>query len=145
MVYRNKALLSMAAMAPQCFGCGKHNEGDVVSAHSNAQEDGKGMGLKASDACIAFLCHKCHHHVDAGRTDGGYAHAFWKDAHRRTLIWLIESGHLVVSVVPQLPTPAPPKPKKAMPKGRKLESAPFPKSEHKRAWPKRSFPKRPDK
>lgn len=37
MTYRNPALLGLASKAPHCMVCGAHNEGQVVSAHSNQQ------------------------------------------------------------------------------------------------------------
>lgn len=146
MVYRNHELLALARLAPHCMGCGKRNQGDVVPAHSNQGRDGKGTSIKASDAAVAFLCTiPCHVFVDQGKGPIEERTELWERGHRATMRWLIESGHLVVSVIPQ-PPPAPkPKPKKAMPKGRKLQSAPFPKSERKHEWPKRSFQKRREK
>lgn len=144
MVYRNHELLGLARFAPHCMGCRKRNDGDVVSAHSNQLRDGKGKSIKASDAAIAFLCGPCHALVDQGKASQEIKLEVWENAHRATMRWLIESGHLVASIVPQAP-PAPlERPKKAMPKGRKMQSAPFPKSDRKREWPKRSFAKRRD-
>lgn len=91
--YRCRKLLDAAKDAPCCMGCGKHNGGDVVSAHSNQLRDGKGKGIKAKDYRIAFLCHICHHNIDNGSV---YAKAerveLWEQAHRKTIGWLFESG-----------------------------------------------------
>lgn len=146
MVYRNHELLDLARLAPHCMGCGKRNQGDVVAAHSNQSRDGKGTSIKASDAAVAFLCTiPCHTFVDQGKGTAEERFELWERAHRATIRWLIESGHLVASLVPQPPPAPPPRPKKAVPKGRKLQGAPFPKSDRKREWPKRPFQKRSDR
>ena len=146
MPYRNHELLDLARLAPHCMGCGKRNVGDVVAAHSNQGRDGKGASMKASDAAVAFLCTiPCHVFVDQGSGTKEQRTELWERAHRATMRWLIESGHLVVSLVPQPPPTPPPKPKKAIAKGRKLQGGSFPKSDRKREWPKRAFPKRTNK
>ena len=98
MIYRNKKLLALANEAPHCMNCGTYNAGQVVACHSNQQRDGKGTGIKASDAAIAFLCGQCHFQVDGGtmlsrsqRVD------LWESAHRKTMRWLIENERLVVA------------------------------------------------
>jgi len=145
MIYRNHLLLGLAALVPYCMNlnCRRPNCGNVVSAHSNRQWDGKGMGLKASDAAIAFLCDLCHTYVDQGSGGSEQRNETWEHAHRATMRWLIESGHLVVSLTPQ-PPPAPPaKPKRTMAKSRQpIPSRGFEKSDKPHVWPKRSFPKR---
>ena len=97
MIYRNRKLLQLARQCPHCMLCRKPNQGDVVAAHSNQLRDGKGMGIKAHDYRIAFLCHTCHTHVDQGHE---WAKAVrlenWETAHRATVGWLFESGHLEV-------------------------------------------------
>lgn len=144
--FRHPLLLRLAVKAPRCFGCGKANEGDIVAAHSNQGRDGKGAGIKASDAAIAYFCTTCHHAVDAGRKDQDEAVAFWEAGHRATMRYLVESGHFIVSPVPTPPPVIEPKPKKPIarrkmasgsreiptkvdawgPKGvRKLQSRPF--------------------
>ena len=52
MLYRNKKLLALAKEAPKCFHCDMPNDGTVIAAHRN---EGKGIGIKASDAGIAYL------------------------------------------------------------------------------------------
>lgn len=95
--YRNPALLALAQHAPHCMSCNGRNRGDVVAAHSNQLRDGKGRSLKAADFRIAFLCQVCHPALDQG------AHLtreervqMWEDAHRATIAWLFESGHVGV-------------------------------------------------
>jgi hypothetical protein len=97
-VYRNPELLRLARLAPHCMcGCGSPNRGDVVAAHSNQLRDGKGRGLKASDYRIAFLGHRCHAELDQGRAmSREQRERMWEDAHRATIGWLFESGHIDV-------------------------------------------------
>lgn len=93
MTYRNKKLLEAARDVPRCFGCGQHNDGTVVAAHSNQSRDGKGMGHKASDARIAYLCEACHFALDQGRQMSREERiAFWEAAHRKSIGWLFDSG-----------------------------------------------------
>lgn len=65
MNYRNKKLLGLAR-DQACVMCGSQ-DGTVVSAHSNLPEHGKGVGLKADDSMIAWLCHRCHTSLDQGK------------------------------------------------------------------------------
>lgn len=98
MNWRNKKLLAAANDAPVCMGCGKHNNGDVVAAHSNQQRDGKGMAIKAHDYRIAYLCGECHYEID---DESGLTRMerleIWEEAHRKTIGWLVESGRLTVN------------------------------------------------
>ena len=94
--YRNKKLLEIVRKSP-CQNCGAQ-DGTVVAAHSNQSRDGKGMGIKASDAAIAALCYNCHSMLDQGidlsrkeRVD------LWELAHRKTIRWLIENEYLVLN------------------------------------------------
>ena len=64
MPYRNRKLLDLA-MDQACVMCGAM-DGTVVSAHSNLQEHGKGMGQKADDSMTAWLCYRCHSRLDHG-------------------------------------------------------------------------------
>lgn len=66
MNYRNQQLLRLAR-DQQCVMCGTQ-DGTVVSAHSNLSEHGKGMGLKADDSMVAWLCMRCHSNLDQGST-----------------------------------------------------------------------------
>ena len=141
MTYRNPGLLRLAAKAPHCMSCKMANAGQVVAAHSNSIEDGKGMGMKASDACVAFLCHDCHSEIDQGRQERSWKRETWFDAYRATMRWLIESGHFIVSPVPTPPPVIAAKPKakiaprKAAWPSRKMES-------RKTEWPSRPFASR---
>jgi hypothetical protein len=94
-MYRSKKLLEVVRQSP-CQCCGAE-DGTVVAAHSNQLRDGKGRGIKASDFRIAALCFRCHSELDQGskmtkqeRVD------MWEEAHRRTISWLFESGHLEI-------------------------------------------------
>jgi len=94
-MYRNKKLLEIVRESP-CQICGAQ-DGTVVAAHSNQQKDGKGMGLKAHDYRIAALCYTCHAKIDQGyewSKDAKFK--AWDEAHRRTIGWLFEGGHLKV-------------------------------------------------
>lgn len=97
MMYRSTKLLALAKEAPCCFGCGRHNDGSVVAAHSNQQKDGKGMGIKAHDYRIAFLGQCCHVEIDQGsKLSKEQRIELWEKAHRKTIGWLFENGHLAV-------------------------------------------------
>lgn len=143
MNFRNPTLLALAQLAPHCMGCRVANVGQVVSAHSNQSRDGKAAAMKASDAAIAFLCDTCHHLVDAGRTVRADALALWEEAHRATMRWLIEAGHLAVSAASAAAIPAPkPKPKAKIKSGRPIQSRSFEKRDTPQKIPPRPFPKR---
>ena len=64
---RSKKLLN-AARGEACTwpGCGMMN-GTVVAAHSNLLKHGKGIGKKADDLFIAFLCYDHHYELDHGK------------------------------------------------------------------------------
>lgn len=87
--YRNKKLLEAVRQMP-CQNCGAQ-DGTVCAAHSNFSEHGKGMGQKASDACVAALCHRCHAILDQGKDlSKAERREMWLDAHVSTIRWLIE-------------------------------------------------------
>lgn len=129
--FRHPLLLRLAEKAPHCMACGARNEGQVVSAHSNQARDGKAMAMKASDAAIAFVCAlPCHYRIDQGNEPKAVKFELWEQAHRATMRWLLESGHLIPSAVPTPPPVIEAKPKAKIParkspwpQGRKLESA----------------------
>jgi len=91
--YRNPKLLRLAD-GQSCVECGTR-DGTVVSAHSN---NGKGMGLKASDATIMFLCYRCHTEYDQGKSmDKAEKVDFAYRNNAKTLRRLIEEELLVVN------------------------------------------------
>lgn len=141
MTYRNPALLRLAALAPHCMACGAHNEGQVVSAHSNQLRDGKGTGHKASDAAIAFVCWTCHGRIDQGNESREIRTELWEIAHRATMRWLIETGHLMVSAIPTPPPVVAAKPSRKVAKGRPIQSRGFDKPDVPKKIPSRPFQK----
>lgn len=95
-MYRNKKLLEVVRQSP-CQHCGRQ-DGTVVAAHSNLLRDGKGRGIKASDYRIAALCFTCHADLDQGnKMSREERKEMWEDAHRATVGWLFEDGHLTVT------------------------------------------------
>lgn len=95
MIYRNKALLEAVRASP-CQSCGLE-DGTVVAAHSNQLRDGKGRGIKAHDYRIAALCYGCHMELDQGVSLNREKRLeLWEQAHRKTIGWLFEKGHLKV-------------------------------------------------
>lgn len=97
MIYRNRKLLDLAREATHCMDCGRHNDGTVVAAHSNQMRDGKGKSIKAHDHRVAFICFACHSEIDQGhKLSREERVARWEEAHRKTIGWLFESGHLEV-------------------------------------------------
>jgi hypothetical protein len=95
MMYRNKRILEIVRQSP-CQHCGR-SDGTVVAAHSNQLRDGKGRGLKSHDYRIAALCHGCHYQLDQGSQMAKDQRVqFFEDAHRNTIGWLFEQGHLEV-------------------------------------------------
>ena len=61
---RSEKLLRLAK-GQRCVMCMAEDD-TIVSAHSNLQEHGKGMGLKAHDCMVAWLCYSCHTDYDTG-------------------------------------------------------------------------------
>lgn len=94
-MYRNKKLLDIVRESP-CQICGIKDT-TVVAAHSNQQRDGKGMGIKAHDYRIAALCYTCHGKIDQGKEwSKEEKKEQWETAHRNTIGWLFDLGHLIV-------------------------------------------------
>lgn len=97
-----KALRDAAKHYP-CMHCGEH--GMSVAAHSNQQQHGKGIGTKAHDCFVAFICHRCHTWLDQGTgmdPTGVYSGSgedkaeMWRRAHDRTLLALFRDGRVTV-------------------------------------------------
>lgn len=99
--YRNKKLLA-AAQGQQCTlqvpGVCNHDSQTTVAAHSNASEDGKGLGQKADDCFVAFVCSACHDWLDGrikiqpGEPDD--RHYFFHRGMKRTWRLLLDMGVL---------------------------------------------------
>jgi len=56
-----------------CRLCGAE-DGTIVPAHYSgymSHKLGKGMGQKASDHCVAALCHSCHTQMDSYKDGNG--------------------------------------------------------------------------
>lgn len=69
----------------------------IVAAHSNQLRDGKGTGTKAHDYRIAYLCYKCHGELDQGsKLTKEERLQLWEEAHRKTIGYLFENGHITV-------------------------------------------------
>lgn len=95
MIYRNRKLLDLLRQSP-CQTCGRE-DGTVVAAHSNQLRDGKGRGIKAHDYRVASLCFSCHTELDQGaKLSKAERVEMFEEAHRRTIGWLFENGHLEV-------------------------------------------------
>ena len=93
--YRNKKILDSARDAPHCFGCGKDNHGQVVAAHANWLEYGKGRGIKAHDIFVAHLCNECHYLIDEGNLlTKQEKKDLWDRAFKKTLLWMVQTGIL---------------------------------------------------
>lgn len=90
MTYRNDRLLRAVRELP-CQACGVE-DGTIVAAHAN---QGKGMGIKSSDATIAALCHACHSMLDqSGAMSKEDRRAFEERMNLKTLRALLERGML---------------------------------------------------
>ena len=95
MNYRNRSFLDLARDMP-CMKCGAQ-DGTVVMAHSNQQEHGKGMGIKAHDCFTAALCHKCHEQIDSGKAPREAKREEFNGAMHRTWLWLFKQGKVRVA------------------------------------------------
>jgi len=94
--YRSQYLLEKVRESA-CQHCGTQ-DGTVVEAHSNQLRDGKGKSIKAHDYRIAALCFKCHYNLDQGNTlTKEERREMWEEAHRKTVGWLFDNGHLTVT------------------------------------------------
>ena len=80
--------------------CPAANHGQVVMAHANWEEFGKGMGMKAHDCFVAALCDDCHRELDQGlRMAKLERFDTWLMAYIKTQLWLYESRLIVVKRV----------------------------------------------
>ena len=91
-MYRNKKLLEAARNCP-CSFCGVE-DGTIVAAHRN---EGKGMGIKVSDALTTPLCFYCHSLVDQGKgLTREERREMWNQAYINGMKHMIENGILKV-------------------------------------------------
>src|SRR3972149_6637332 len=99
MTCRSSKLLAYAQYSPCCMSCKSPNVGQIVAAHSNRQEHGKGMSIKSSDAAIAYLCDGCHDHYDGrkGKLNKLECDSMFYKAALNTYVWLLETGKLVLA------------------------------------------------
>lgn len=91
MTYRNAKLLQAAKDRP-CVLCG--SVGTTVAAHSNSLEHGRGIGHKAPDYFVAYVCHSCHDKID-GRAKGfskEEKREMWARAFAKTVALWFEQG-----------------------------------------------------
>ncbi|CAJ0698043.1 hypothetical protein [Ralstonia mannitolilytica] len=92
MTYRDRKLLSVIHELP-CMNCGIH--GMTQAAHRN---EGKGMGIKTSDALVAALCVDCHRELDSGKNWlREERRDFWNRMYVKTMQQLIERGLIEVA------------------------------------------------
>lgn len=84
--------LRRAVSELDCQWCGL--AGETQAAHRN---QGKGMGMKTSDALVAALCAECHRQLDQGKLlERQERREMWDAAYIKTVQALIETGRLVV-------------------------------------------------
>jgi hypothetical protein len=73
-----------------CASCGANDSS--VAAHRN---EGKGMGMKVSDALVAALCFQCHTDLDQGKTmNREERRELWNQAYIKTMQYMIENNIL---------------------------------------------------
>ena len=89
-MWRSKSLLEAVRALP-CGHCGAQ-DGTVVAAHRN---EGKGMGIKVSDALVAALCFRCPAELDqGGKLSRTERREMWDQAYIQTMRQAIEQGIL---------------------------------------------------
>ena len=90
--FRSEKFRRLVASLP-CQHCGV--DGRTQAAHRN---EGKGMGLKTSDALVAALCVECHAELDNGkRLSRPERQDMWNRAYINTIQALIEQQRLVIA------------------------------------------------
>ena len=127
MTFRSRPLLDLAKLAPVCFDCMRPNDGTVVAAHSNSQRHGKGLGLKAGDNWICYICFSCHSAIDQGSETRDARLARWEAAHIRSMDWAWGSGLICVAGAPE-PSEAASAPKRKVSRSRPIASRGFDRS-----------------
>lgn len=92
MIYRNKKLLELLRELP-CQVCGRHSD-TVCACHRN---EGKGMGMKVSDALVASMCHTCHFELDNGKDlTKEEKRDMWNRAYIKTMQFLWENERIKI-------------------------------------------------
>ena len=90
-LFRSKRMMEIMRDLP-CGVCGAQ-DGTVVAAHRN---EGKGMGLKVSDALVAAMCYRCHMELDQGKGTREVKRQMWNQAYVNSIQYLIENNTLVI-------------------------------------------------
>lgn len=91
-LFRSKKLLEKLRECP-CGICGAQ-DGTVIAAHRN---EGKGMGIKVSDALTAALCYQCHMTLDQGKDlSREERRNLWNKAFINTAQYMIENELLII-------------------------------------------------
>lgn len=88
MNHRNRDLLDLAKgrqcllrLSPKC-----DSGYTTVAAHSNAQQHGKGKGIKANDEYTVWACFACHWELDMGNTlDKEQKRQAFDEAHKKQI------------------------------------------------------------
>ena len=93
--FRSKKLTDAAEGRP-CVLCGAC--GTTVAAHSNALSHGRGMGLKAPDFMVAYVCQRHHDLIDgrAGLLAENDKREMWMRAWARTVKLWFDEGIVIV-------------------------------------------------
>jgi hypothetical protein len=92
-VFRSEKILKVMRQMP-CAACGSQ-DGSVAGAHRN---EGKGMGLKVSDALVAPLCFTCHRYLDQGKDmTREERREYWNRAFINGIQYAIENELLVTN------------------------------------------------
>lgn len=99
MTFRSRPLLDLAK-GQDCMACipgvCNRNPETVVSCHKN----GGGMGMKHSDALVAWCCSACHDVIDgrAHKELGSVVRdTYWQQAHERTVDAMFVQGLIQVA------------------------------------------------
>jgi hypothetical protein len=84
-MYRNQRILDLPKHGDiPCQYC-QRQDGTIVAAHSNHQIHGKGLGLKAHDCFVGYLCFACHNYVDQGKDNEALRNYVWRTAHDNSI------------------------------------------------------------
>lgn len=71
------------------------NDRNVVAAHYNWADAGKGKGLKCHDTHIAYACEGCHRFIDnAAAASVDERKLWWLKGHLKTLHIIVRDGLL---------------------------------------------------